>query len=63
VFKKKLQADGTLEKYIARLVAKGSTEKEREDFFDTYSLVGRLNTIRVLFSLVHTNNFYTMMGR
>ena len=34
----------------ARLVAKGFTQKE-EDFFDTYSHVARLTTIRVLISL------------
>jgi hypothetical protein len=32
-------------------VAKGYTQKEGEDFFDTYSRVARLTTIRVLLSL------------
>jgi hypothetical protein len=51
VLKKKLRLDGTIKKYKARIVAKGYNPKEGEDFFDTYSPVARLTTIRVLLSL------------
>jgi hypothetical protein len=51
VFKKKLRSDGTIDKYKTMLMAKGYTQKEGKDFFDTYSSVARLTTIRVLLSL------------
>jgi hypothetical protein len=50
VFKKKLRPGGTIEKYKARFVAKGYTQKG-EDFFHTCSPIARLTTIRVLLSL------------
>jgi hypothetical protein len=51
VFKRKCGPDGTINKYKASLVAKDYTQKEGEDFFDTYSLIARLSIIHVLLSL------------
>ena len=49
VFKRKLKQDGTIDKYKARLVAKGYKQKHNVDYFDTYSPVTRIASIRILF--------------
>jgi hypothetical protein len=58
IFKKKLKPDGTIDKFKARLVAKGYTQKKDEDFFDTYSPVTRITTIRVLVALAASYGFH-----
>ncbi|KAK4406515.1 Retrovirus-related Pol polyprotein from transposon RE1 [Sesamum angolense] len=57
VFTLKFRADGTLERYKARLVAKGFTQTYGVDYFETFSPVARLNSIRVLFSLAVNLNW------
>ena len=37
IFKKKMKADGSIDKYKARLVIKGYRQKKDLDYFDTYS--------------------------
>ncbi|KAL0282934.1 UNVERIFIED_CONTAM: Retrovirus-related Pol polyprotein from transposon TNT 1-94 [Sesamum angustifolium] len=51
IFKKKLKPDGTVDKFKAKLVARGFKQKEGIDYFNTYSPVARLTTIRVLIAL------------
>ncbi|WVZ49017.1 LOW QUALITY PROTEIN: hypothetical protein U9M48_000399, partial [Paspalum notatum var. saurae] len=57
VFKRKRSPDGTIEKYKARLAAKGYTKKEGKDFFDTYSPIARMTIIHVLLSPVVSYGF------
>jgi hypothetical protein len=56
VFKKKMKPDATVDKFKTRLVAKGFTQKEGENYFDTYSPVARMTTIRVLVALAACND-------
>lgn len=51
VFIVKLNFDGLVERYKARLVAQGFTQTFSIDQSKTFSLVAKLNTVRVLLSL------------
>ena len=51
VFKRKLKLDGTIDKFKACLVAKGNKQKHNVDYFDTYSLVTRIASVRILFAI------------
>ena len=52
VFRTKLKADGTLDKYKARLVTKGFQQTPSLNFFETFSQVIKASTIRIIFTLV-----------
>ncbi|GJW04992.1 zinc finger, CCHC-type containing protein [Tanacetum coccineum] len=56
IFKKKMKVDGTIDKFKARLVIQGFRQKEGIDYFDTYAIVARISTIRLLIVLAATHN-------
>ena len=45
---KKMKADGSIDKYKVRLVVKGFKQNKGLDYFDTYSHVTRITSIRML---------------
>ena len=58
VYKVKYKADGTLERYKARLVAHAFTQTEGVDFFETFSPVAKLTTVQFLMFVVVANDWY-----
>ena len=52
----KSKADGIVERYKARLVVKGFSQTHGIDYQETFALVAKINSIRVLLSFaVHAN--------
>lgn len=55
IWKAKYKADGSLEKYKARLVAQGFSQIEGFDVSDTFAPTARMTTIRILFAVAAAN--------
>ena len=62
IFKKKMKADRSIDKYKARLVIKGYNQKEGLNYFGTYSPVTRISSIRMLIAIatIHNLEIYQM---
>lgn len=58
VFKTKLDADGNVSKYKARLVIKGYEQKFGVDYTEVYAPVVRLTTIRYLLGIAAKHNLF-----
>ncbi|KAK1423986.1 hypothetical protein QVD17_19297 [Tagetes erecta] len=56
VFKKKPKPDGITKEYKARLVIKGYNQREGLDYFDTYSPVTRITSIRLVLAIAAIRN-------
>lgn len=57
LYKFKFKADGSIDKYEARLATQGYSQKEGIDYEDTFSHVAKLNTIRVMIALDTKHNW------
>jgi len=51
LYKTKFNADGSIDKYKARFVAKGYSQREGIDYEDTFALVAKMNTIIIMIAL------------
>ena len=62
VHKIKTKADGSIERYTARLIAKGFTQEYGIDYEETFAHVACLTSVRCLFAVVvvHRWPFYQM---
>ena len=58
IFKRKYKPDGSVEKFKARLVPKGFTQKQNIDYFDTYAPMTRISSFRILFALASIYKLY-----
>jgi hypothetical protein len=58
IFKLKHHADGSIDKYKARLVARGFTQQHGIDYMDTFSLVVKSATVRLVLSLAVSRDWH-----
>lgn len=52
MFSEKIQSNGTVERYKARLIVKNYTQTSRVDYLETFAPVTKINSICTLISIV-----------
>jgi hypothetical protein len=57
VYNTKLNADGEVEKYKARLVAQGFSQQPGIDYNETFAPVARIDTVRMVLAIAAQNRW------
>jgi hypothetical protein len=56
-FKRKLKVDGSIDRYKARFLAKGYSQVHGLDYHETFSLVVKIASIKILLALLSNKNY------